>query len=102
MLIGSLAALLCLSVIEVASAQVLCSKPIQPLCSMGSQVSPDASVMAQCRDDVRDYKSEFRAFRDCLEAAVENAEREIAKADEFLTCLDEKSDGCKLDADSGL
>lgn len=96
-----LVALLLPAMTGVAAAQMLCSKPLQPLCSMESQGFGDAVARSQCREDVRGYRAELREFRRCLAEAAERAERELAEAGRFLDCIDRDDGACALEAPRG-
>lgn len=80
-------------------AQMLCSKPLQPLCSLQGQQFADVVAKTRCEEDVRNYAAELEAFRGCLRDSAADAEREVEKARRFLGCLEDSGDDCTLEAD---
>ncbi|MEX0758411.1 MAG: hypothetical protein WD100_02420 [Tistlia sp.] len=84
-------------------AQLLCNKPLQPLCSMeGQQFADDEMARTRCRDDVRTYIAELDTFETCLTKAATEAEEAREDARRFLSCLESEDIGnCSLEADPG-
>jgi hypothetical protein len=83
-----------------AQAQMLCSKPLQPLCSMEGQEFADAVAESRCRDDVRKYIQDLDAFQQCLVEAAEQARQDRKDAERLLSCLKDDPAGCpSLEAD---
>ncbi len=93
-------ALVCLLVpafVGSVQGQMLCSKPLQPLCSLEGQAFADSVARSQCRDDIRSYLADLREFRRCLSEAADRAQREVAEADRYLRCLENGADRCSLE-----
>lgn len=85
-----------------ASAQMLCSKPLQPLCSTDGQDFADETAKQRCVSDADRYLEELGEYRACLQEAMDSAGQSLERAEAFRTCLEEGGEACALEADSNL
>lgn len=85
-----------------AQSPMLCSKPLQPLCSTDVQEFADESEKQRCLVDMDGYLEELRAYQDCLEQATEGAAQALEQARGFKSCLEDGRDDCGLDNDESL
>lgn len=94
--------LFCLLPSGAADAQMLCSKPLQPLCSTEIQDFEDPAEKERCVTDTDSYLEELRDYQTCLQNAVEKAQQALSKAESFKGCLDSGRNDCGLEEDDGL
>ncbi|SME92905.1 hypothetical protein SAMN06265365_101543 [Tistlia consotensis] len=85
-----------------AAAQMLCSKPLQPLCSTDLQNVTDATERDRCVSDTDKYLDELRSYRDCLQTALEKADESLKRGEGFKSCLDSGRKDCSLKNDGDL
>lgn len=80
-----------------AQAQELCSKPIQPICSTDMLTTTEEAERLRCRDDARRYEDAMTEYRNCLNAALKEAEEALQKAQNLSACLEAGQDKCSID-----
>lgn len=80
------------------SAQTLCSRPVQPLCTTDIQAVDSGPERLRCLDDIARYLAGLEEYRDCLGSAVEQSEAMLAAASRFRSCLREDGDSCVIEA----
>lgn len=86
-----------------AGAQMLCSKPLAPLCSTTDMKDvADATGLERCASDTQKYLNELGDYRQCLQTALKKAEANAKAAEDFKKCLDAGRKDCKLEGDDGL
>jgi hypothetical protein len=85
-----------------AGAQMLCSKPLQPLCSTTAQSFADETEKQRCLGDADRYLEELGEYRACLQEAMDSVAQSVERAEAFRKCLEESGEACSLEADSNL
>jgi len=86
------------AVASTATAQDLCSKPIQPICSTDLQTTGTDAERLRCTEDARRYEETMIEYRDCLKNALDGAEADLRKAQGLMSCLKEGGDNCEMQA----
>ncbi len=83
-----------------AQAQELCSKPIQPICSTDMLTTTEEAERLRCRDDARRYEDAMTEYRNCLNAALKEADEALQKAQSLSACLEAGQEKCAIDVEN--
>lgn len=80
-----------------ASAQTLCSKPVQPLCTTDMQATDTGPDRLRCLEDTARYLDGLNDYRDCLDASLANAESMVEATKRFRACLRDDGENCLIE-----
>jgi hypothetical protein len=86
---AALAALLLLSTGPV-SAQIMCSRPVSPICAtdvVSTNDTADGAARQRCIEDTSRFVDGLDEYRRCIADAVAGAETDLKAAEDFLACL---------------
>lgn len=86
---AALAVLLLLSTGPV-SAQIMCSRPVSPICAtdvVSTTDTADGAARQRCIEDASRFAEGLGEYRRCIAAAVAEAEADLKAAEDFLACL---------------
>lgn len=79
------------------SAQTLCSKPVQPLCTTDMQATDTGPERLRCLEDTARYSEGLNDYRDCLNEALAAAERLVEDTKQFRDCLQDNGENCVIE-----
>mgnify|MGYP000185683588 CR=1 FL=1 len=80
-----------------ASAQTMCSKPVQPLCTTDLQAVDTGPERLRCLEDTARYSDGLGDYRDCLDTTLARAEAMIEVLSQFRDCLRADRENCRVE-----
>ncbi len=95
MRLGLIALVLLLALPAGASAQILCSEPLAPICTDLRLTAGASLERQQCIGDVETYRQELGEYIGCLESKLAAAEAQDVRMVEVIDCLADEA--CALE-----
>lgn len=74
-----------------ASAQLICTEPLMPVCAQDSDAIASEQQRALCLDDLKKYETQLEEYVGCVRDTADAAEKRRTAAVDFRLCLEENA-----------